>query len=171
MLLYPNLYLKNATEITEEILINNNIKGIILDVDNTLLYYDKTMLKNVDTWCKVLKNKGIKFCIVSNSNNKEKIKMIASKLDIPYISFGMKPLKIGLNKAKKILKLESPQIAVVGDQIFTDVFGANRSKMFSILVEPLETKDIFITRIKRPIEEAIIRKYIKQKGETKDVHK
>lgn len=171
MLLYPNLYLKNTTEITEEILINNNIKGIILDVDNTLLYYDKTMLKNVDTWCKVLKNKGIKFCIVSNSNNKEKIKMIASKLDIPYISFGMKPLKIGLNKAKKILKLESPQIAVVGDQIFTDVFGANRSKMFSILVEPLETKDIFITRIKRPIEEAIIRKYIKQKGETKDVHK
>lgn len=171
MLLYPNLYLKNATEITEEILINNNIKGIILDVDNTLLYYDKTMLENVDIWCKNLKNKGIKFCIVSNSNNREKIKMIASKLDIPYISFGMKPLKIGLNKAKKILKLESPQIAVVGDQIFTDVFGANRSKMFSILVEPLETKDIFITRIKRPIEEAIIRKYIKQKGETKDVHK
>ena len=92
-------------------------------------------------------------------------------IDRPYISFGMKPLKRGLNKAKKILGLKNEEIAVVGDQIFTDVIGANRNKMFSILVKPLETKDILITRIKRPFEEAIIKKYIKQRGEKENVHK
>ena len=171
MIVYPKLYLEKATDITEEMLLGNNIKGIILDVDNTLIYYNKDLLANVDVWCKNLQQKGIKFCIVSNSNKKEKVKMVADKLDIPYISFGMKPLKRGLNKAKKILGLKNEEIAVVGDQIFTDVIGANRNKMFSILVKPLETKDILITRIKRPFEEAIIKKYIKQRGEKENVHK
>ncbi len=171
MIVYPKLYLEKATDITEEMLLENNIKGIILDVDNTLIYYNKDLLKDVDIWCRVLQEKGIKFCIVSNSNKKEKVKMVAEKLKIPYISFGMKPLKRGLNKARKILNLKNEEIAVVGDQIFTDVIGANRSKMFSILVKPLETKDILITRIKRPFEEAIIHKYIKQRGEKENVHK
>ena len=171
MSIYPKLYLENATKITGEILQENNIKGIILDVDNTLIYYNKELLKDVDIWCQNLSEKGIKFCIVSNSNKKEKVKMVAEKLDIPYISFAMKPCKKGLIKARDIMKLESKNIAVVGDQIFTDVIGANRSGMFSILVKPLETKDIFITRIKRPFEEAIIRKYLKHREEKENVHK
>ena len=89
MLIYPKIYLENATKISEKIIKENNIKGIILDVDNTLLYYNREMLENVDIWCNNLKEKGIKFCIVSNSNKKDKIKMIAEKLKIPYISFGM----------------------------------------------------------------------------------
>lgn len=171
MRIYPKLYLENATKITEDIINENNIKGIILDVDNTLIYYNKELLKDVDIWCQNLAQKGIKFCIVSNSNKKEKVRMVAEKLGIPYISFAMKPLKKGLIKAKNIMGLQCENIAVVGDQIFTDVIGANRSGMFSILVKPLETKDIFITRIKRPLEEAIIRKYLKQTEEKENVHK
>lgn len=171
MLIYPKTYLEKVTDIKEEFLLENNIKGIILDVDNTLIYYNKELLKDVDVWCENLVDKGIKFCIVSNSNKKEKVKMVADKLNIPYISFGMKPLKRGLNKAKRIMGLPSKNIAVVGDQIFTDVIGANRSGMFSILVKPLETKDIFITKIKRPLEEAVIRKYLKHKEEKENVHK
>lgn len=171
MKIYPKLYLENTTKITEELIAENNIKGIILDVDNTLIYYNKELLKGVDIWCKDLQEKGIKFCIVSNSNKKEKVKQVAAKLNIPYISFGMKPLKRGLKKAQKILGVENKNIAVVGDQIFTDVFGANRLGMFSILVKPLETKDIWITRVKRPFEEAVIKKYLKLKGEQENVHK
>lgn len=171
MKLYPKLYLENVTKLTDEIIQENNIKGIILDVDNTLLYYNKELLKDADIWCKNLAEKGIKFCIVSNSNKKEKVKMVAEKLGIPYISFAMKPLKKGLMKAKNIIGVPVKNIAVVGDQIFTDVIGANRSGMFSILVKPLEEKDIFITRIKRPLEEAIIRNYLKHKEEKENVHK
>lgn len=171
MKIYPKLYLENTTKITEEIIEDNNIKGIILDVDNTLIYYNKELLNGVDEWCASLKEKGIKFCIVSNSNNKEKVKQVAGKLGIPFISFGMKPLKRGLKKAQKILGVENKNIAVVGDQIFTDVIGANRLGMLSILVKPLETKDIWITRVKRPFEEAVIKKYLKLKGEKENVHK
>ena len=60
------------------------------------------------------------------------------------------------------LGLEACKIAVIGDQIFTDVIGANRSKMFSILVNPIAKKDIWVTRLKRPIEEFIIKSYVKE---------
>ena len=72
-----------------------------------------------------------------------------------------KPLKSGFKKTVKLLEEKPENIASVGDQIFTDVIGANRMKMFSILVEPISKKDILATRIKRPIENFIIKKYLK----------
>ena len=77
----------------------------------------------------------------------------------------MKPFKQGFKKAKEKLNLSNEKIAVVGDQIFTDIIGANRMKMFPILVEPLKEKDIFITLVKRPIENFIKRKYLSTKEE------
>ena len=81
-----------------------------------------------------------------------------------YIYFAKKPLKFGFNKAKKKLNLENENIAVVGDQMLTDVLGANRSKMYSILVKPLEEKDIFITRFNRMIEKRILERYLKNRS-------
>lgn len=165
MNLYPKIYLNNVKEITYELLQENNIKGLILDVDNTLIDYYKNMPEGVEQWCKDLQKRDIKFCIASNSNKREKIKGVSEKLGIPYVFFAKKPLKMGLNKAKNIMGLKSEEVAVVGDQIFTDVLGANRCKMFSILVEPIKEKDILITIIKRPIENFIKSKY--KKNDTK----
>lgn len=162
MLLYPNLYLKNVKEIEYETLKQNGIKGLILDVDNTLLDYYKNMLDGLETWCEEMKQKGIKFCIASNSNNRDKVDKVSKKLGIPYIFFAKKPLKGGLNKAAKLMELQNKEVAVVGDQIFTDVLGANRCKMFSILVDPINEKDMFVTIIKRPIENLIKKNYKKQ---------
>lgn len=72
-------------------------------------------------------------------------------------------LRSGFKKASKMLSLQYNEIAVVGDQIFTDILGANRCKMYSILVEPIEEKDIFITLLKRPIEKYIKNRYLKSK--------
>lgn len=166
MILYPDIYLNNVKEITYELLQKNNIKGLILDVDNTLIDYYKNMPEGVQEWCEDLQTKGIKFCIASNSNKKEKVKWVANKLGIPYIFFAKKPLKMGLKKAKNIMNLPREEVAVVGDQIFTDVLGANRCKMFSILVDPIEEKDILITIIKRPIENLIKNNY--RKNNTKE---
>lgn len=167
MNLYPKIYLKNVQEVTFEMLEENTISGLILDVDNTLIDYYKNMPEGTKDWCENLKEKGIKFCIASNSNKKEKVEMVAKKLDIPYIYFAKKPLKIGLKKARDIMGLESKNVAVVGDQIFTDVLGANRTGMFSILVEPIEEKDIFVTVIKRPVENYIKKKYKEKSKNTK----
>lgn len=164
MNLYPKLYLRNVKDITYKLLQGHEIKGIILDVDNTLIDYYNNMLDGVEEWCKDLQKKGIKFCIASNSYNKDKVSKVAAKLGIPYVFFAKKPLKNGLKKAKKIMNLENYEIAVVGDQIFTDVLGANRSDMFSILVDPIEEKDYIITIIKRPIENLIKKKYHTKEG-------
>lgn len=66
--------------------------------------------------------------------------------------------------AQKRLEIPNENIAAIGDQIFTDVIGANRMKMFSILVKPLAEKDLWMTRFKRPIEELVIKNYLKKIG-------
>lgn len=167
MVLFPNCHLNRATDITIELLQENHIKGLILDVDNTLIDFDKKMLDGIENWCNDLKQKGIKFYIVSNSNKKEKVKMVAKKMRIPYLFFAMKPFKRGFKKARNHMKLESKNIAVVGDQIFTDVLGANRCNMFSILVNPIAEKDIFITVVKRPLEKYILNSYHKKQEKGK----
>ncbi|MCI8519217.1 MAG: YqeG family HAD IIIA-type phosphatase [Clostridia bacterium] len=162
MLIYPQIYLDNVTKITIDFLKENGIKALILDIDNTLLDFDKNLLQGAEEWCNNLKGQGIKFYILSNTNKKEKVEMVSKRLDIPYIMFAKKPLKKGFIKAKQALNLEESQIAVAGDQIFTDVIGANRSKMFSILTKPIDKRDILMTRIKRPLEDALIRRYLKK---------
>lgn len=162
-MLYPKEYLNSVKDISLELLNKNNIKGLILDVDNTLINLDKVMPVGVAEWAKKLKDNGIKICILSNSNKIKKVGEVAKIIDVPYIFFGKKPLKSGFLRAKDILKLKNENIAVVGDQIFTDIIGANRCNMFSILVNPIEEKDYLITRIKRPIEKFIIKRYEKMK--------
>ena len=161
--LYPNIYLKKVEDITIETLIKNKIKLLILDVDNTLIDYYKNLSENVINWAKEMKGQGIKLYILSNTNNEEKVKNVAQKLDIQYKHFAMKPFKKGFLAIQKELQLNSEQIGVVGDQIFTDGLGGNRCKMFTILVEPIDKKDLLITAWKRPIEEKITQKFKKTK--------
>lgn len=161
MKLYPDYYCKNVTEISLEFLKKNNIKGLILDVDNTLIDKKKNMLEGAIEWHKKIRENGIKSIILSNSNKLEKVRNVANTLNIDFINLAKKPLKSGFKKAKSKLELKEENIAVVGDQIFTDVIGANRCNMFSILVEPVSREDLFITKWKRPIENYIIKKYLK----------
>ncbi len=162
-MIYPREYVDNVRKISIDLLKKNNIKGLILDVDNTLIDFSKNMPDGTKEWVDEVKKQGIKCCILSNSNKFEKVSNVAKELDIPFIYFAKKPLKFGFNKAKKMLNLQSTEIAVVGDQIMTDVIGANRSKMFSILVKPIEEKDYLITKIKRPLENIIIKRYLKKR--------
>ena len=161
MILYPKEYLKSVRDITIEFLKKNNIQGLILDVDNTLLDYYKNIPEGIEEWSNNIKKHGIKCCILSNTNKINKVEFIAKKLELPYVYFAKKPSKSGFIKAKNILDIECSNIAVVGDQIFTDVIGANRCKMYSILVDPISEKDILMTRIKRPIEKFVIKQYVK----------
>ena len=90
---------------------------------------------------------------------REKVEKVAKTLEIPYKNFAMKPFKKGFLKVQSILKEEPSNIAVVGDQIFTDIIGGNRCNMFTILVEPIDRKEFWYTKWKRPIEDKIKNKY------------
>lgn len=163
MFFYPREYVNNVKEITIDFLKKNNIKALILDVDNTILDFDKNIPEGIQEWCENLKKQGIKMCILSNSNQKEKVSMVAEKLNLQYFYFATKPLKRGFRKAIKLLEEKEENIAAVGDQIFTDVIGANRCKIFSILVKPIAEKDLLVTKIKRPLENMIVKKYLETK--------
>lgn len=164
--LYPKLYLKKIEEITIEILIKNKIKLLILDVDNTLIDYNKNLSESIVEWTKQMKGQGIKLYILSNTNDRKKVEEVSKKIDVKYKHFGMKPLKKGFKEIEKETQIKSQNIAVVGDQIFTDILGGNRSKMFTILVEPInKEKDYWYTAWKRPIENKIKQKYMEKTGE------
>ena len=77
MSLYPNLYLKDVTKINKEILKQYQIKGLLLDVDNTLLDFDKKLLQGIEPWIEEMKKNKIKMCILSNSNKKEKVETVS----------------------------------------------------------------------------------------------
>ena len=156
--LEPNARFNKITDITAKFLKEHGIKGLILDVDNTLITLDKKPLEDVEKWIEDIKDAGFKICIASNSIHKERVETIAKKLDIPFIYFSVKPLRIGLYKARKLLGLESKYIAEVGDQLFTDVIGANRMKMFTILTEPISPEKYKINNVKRKIEKKILKK-------------
>ena len=164
MNIYPKEYLDSVTDITLDFMNENNLKGLILDVDNTLIDFDKNLSPEIVNWCNNLKQKGIKICILSNTNKLEKVTKVANTLNLHFYHFAKKPMKNGFKKAQKYLNLEPNEIAVVGDQIFTDIIGGNRMKMFSILVKPIDERDILATRIKRPLENFVIKRYINQKN-------
>lgn len=165
MNIYPKFYCDKITDIKLEFLKQNKIEALILDVDNTLLDIDRKVVDGLVEWHDEIVKGGIKTIILSNSNKIDKIEKVANLLNIEYLYLGLKPLKRGFKKAIAKLDLKPENIAAVGDQIFTDVIGANRCGLFPILVKPISTKDIWITKWKRPIEQKIVDNYLKK---TKD---
>lgn len=156
--LLPVLRYRGVEHIEFEKLDKYNVKGIVLDVDNTLIDYQKNLSDGIVKWVQEAKNKGFKVCILSNSNKEEKIKKVADILELKYIMFARKPFQSGFKKAIKLLDLNPENIAMVGDQVFTDVLGANISKMVSIYVDPIDRKEYWYTSWKRPIESLILRR-------------
>ena len=157
-MLKPKARFEKITDIDTTFFKERNIKAVILDVDNTLIDFDKKPLENIEIWIESLKKENIKICIASNSIKKKKVSNVAKKFDIPYIYFSTKPFKRGLKKAQKILQVEPQYIAEIGDQLFTDVLGANRMKMFSILTTPLSPEKTLLGEIKRKFEKFVLQK-------------
>ena len=158
MIFQPKAYLKSVNDITIQFLNKNKIKALILDVDNTLIDYYKQLSEDKISWANELQGQGVKLYILSNTNQKDKVQNVAKTLNIPYRLFARKPSKRGFMGIQKELNIKPENIGVVGDQIFTDVVGGNRCKMFTILVDPVTPKDYWYTAWKRPLENIVKRK-------------
>lgn len=158
MILFPDMYYKNVQSIDLKDFEEKDIKGIAIDVDNTLIDYKEDITEEVIEWVKGVKEAGYKICILSNSSKKAKVERIANIFKIDYIMDAKKPLKAGFKKAIQLLDLPVQNIAVIGDQIFTDVWGANKLNMVSVYVEPINKKEFWYTKWKRPIESLVLRK-------------
>lgn len=159
----PNLYLPRVHHLNMTLIALYGIKGIILDVDNTLTAHDSQEIEQlVLDWISRMKQEGIKLLIASN-NSDERIKPFAKKIALDYHAMSCKPLPFAFNKASQLFGLPNKQIAVVGDQIYTDILGGNLRGMVTVLVEPYELESGVSFRIKRKLEKLHLRKYHRRK--------
>ena len=163
----PEYIYDKVENIPFELLEKRKIKGIMFDLDNTLIDYSGKMGKEKIEWIKEAKKRGIKICILSNSHRQTKVKQIMLDLDIPGLNYAMKPMLRGYIYALDLLDVPKKNACMIGDQIFTDILGANRFGIMSILVKPISIVEEAWVKLKRPLEKIIIRRYNrKQKQDT-----
>lgn len=155
MLIKPKARFKRITEITPEYLKRRGISGLILDLDNTLTLHDAPIAEyGVTDWLDLMRQSNISMMIVSN-NNYNRVLPTAKALGLSFVSNGKKPITTGFTKAKRIMGLNKKQVAVIGDQIFTDMICGNLSGMFTILVEPFEEETKGFLHFKRVIQKRL----------------
>ena len=139
------------------------VKGLILDVDNTLEPYEHPIPgDHVVKWLEQLSAVGIRCAIVSN-NNKERIDLFNKELGLVAFAKAKKPFKKNVLKALSEIGVEPTKAALIGDQVFTDVWAARNAGIRAILVPPINDKRDLFTRFKRILERPIIRKYERKK--------
>ena len=153
----PNFILNSVTDITVEFLDKNNIKALLLDVDNTLSTHHGTVLVDgLVEWLKIMNDNGVKLIVVSNSK-KWRIEPFAAKINLPFVSLALKPLPFGYAKGVKMAKSPKRNVAIIGDQIFTDVLGANLYGIKSLLVRPVKLEDGWTFKVRRYFERKLLK--------------
>ncbi|MBQ7756297.1 MAG: YqeG family HAD IIIA-type phosphatase [Oscillospiraceae bacterium] len=158
MLFRPTYVFDKVKDIEPEFLKVRGIKALLLDLDSTLTTHNNpTPPQDSLDWIKKMKDAGIIMMIVSN-NRAERVIPFAEKLDLPFTDRGLKPLPRGYIQAVKKLGLKKNQVAAVGDQIFTDVLGANLMGIRSFFVFPIEPETSLPFKFKRMCEKPFLPK-------------
>jgi HAD superfamily phosphatase (TIGR01668 family) len=153
----PWLRVKTVYEIPLEELWKNGVRGIITDLDNTLVGAKEPLATpELIVWLELVKKKGFKVVIVSN-NGELRVRKFAEPLQIPFIHRAKKPTNAAFHKALQWMELSAEQAVVVGDQLLTDVLGGNRMGLHTILVLPIALLDEgFFTKVNRKIEKVLL---------------
>jgi len=159
----PRLRVDSVYDIDLDALKASGVRGIITDLDNTLVgAKDPSATPKLVEWFKRVEKLGFQVVIVSN-NNQLRVSKFADPIKLPYIHAARKPSRRAFRKALEMMKLSPSQAVVIGDQLLTDVFGANRMGMNTILVTPISLKDESVfTRFNRRIERVIFGKLRKR---------
>lgn len=159
----PDDHVKSVLEITPEYLSTKGIKGIITDLDNTLVEWDRPQAPPpLVKWFENMKKNNIRVTIVSN-NKENRVKTFSDPLRIPFIFRAKKPLGRAFYQALNQMGIQKEEAVVIGDQLLTDVLGGNRSGFRTILVVPVAQTDGIPTRFNRFLERRILN-WFRKKG-------
>ena len=155
---YPDILYESIYEIDFVLLKERGITGLIFDIDNTLV---KPSVKHPDKeltdWLANLEKNGFKLCILSNSRDKRS-EEFSKGLNITTVSHARKPSKEGFLKAVRMMGLQLNQVCMIGDQLFTDVYGAKRLGIYAVYTKPFVFYEVFTVMLKR-LPEAIVFKF------------
>ncbi|MGI6065452.1 MAG: YqeG family HAD IIIA-type phosphatase [Bacillota bacterium] len=156
--LVPDLFVAKVIDIPLDRLNAMQKKALIFDLDNTITEWNNLEIKeDIIQWFKLLRKRGFSACLLSN-NKGPRVMEAADKLGIPFVAKATKPRRRAFRKALKVLGSNPKETVVIGDQIFTDVFGGNRMGLYTILVSPISTKEYIGTRFMRRIEHLVLKK-------------
>ena len=162
--LLPDYRFEKFNDITVEFLQLEGIKGLILDIDNTLEPYEHALPgEHVKAWISELESVGIRCAFVSN-NSLERVAEFNTSLRIPSFYKAGKPFKKNIVKAMELIGSNKKNTLLLGDQIFTDVWAAKNAGIRSALVPPIKDKTDPLTKFKRLLEKPILNKYERRKN-------
>ncbi len=158
----PTWMVEAVYKITPAQLKKLGIKAVLTDLDNTLIAWNNPDgTEELFTWILEMRNAGIPVVVVSN-NNSERVARAVKKFELLYVARALKPLPVGINKAKKMLDLADEEIIMIGDQIMTDIRGANSAGIRSVLVKPIIETDSWKTKFNRFWERKIMSYLVKK---------
>lgn len=159
----PDLYIKSYKDLNLDVLKDAQIKLLLCDVDNTLVAHDEPNSNNeIKRFFNKVEKMGIKCCLVSN-NTYERVNLFNKELGLKMYSFAKKPFKKIYQQIARDYQVEYHQMACLGDQLLTDIFGGNRMGCFTILCDPIANKDLFSTKFNRFVEKIILHHLAKTK--------
>lgn len=152
---YPNEYIESSYDINYNELYKKGYRGLVFDIDNTLVEHGADAADRTIELMKRLKGMGFRICFLSN-NNEERVKRFNKNIKSHYIFKANKPSKKGYQKAMQLLGTTTKDTIFVGDQLFTDVYGANRAGLKTFLVKPIGKKEEIQIIIKRFFERIVL---------------
>ena len=152
---YPYEYADSVFDIDYDKLYSKGYRGLIFDVDNTLVHHGDDSTPEVDRLFYNIKKTGFRTVILSD-NDEKRILRFLENIDSPYVCEAGKPDTEGYIKALEILEMDRSQVLVIGDQIFKDILGANRSGIGSILVKFIRLESETRIGKRRQLEKVIL---------------
>lgn len=159
---FPDIYQKSIYTINYEKIKNSGIKCLLFDLDNTCVpYIDRKPTKKLKNLFDKLQDDGFKIIIFSNSP-KERLKPFKKELNVDCCPNARKPRKSKFFKILKIYNYDLSEVAIIGDQLMTDIYGGNKVGIMTVLVNPMSDIDMPFTKIYRFIEKKKINKMTKQ---------
>ena len=161
--LYPTQYIQSIFDLDIEKLKEEGIKGIIFDIDNTLVPYDVAEpTQEIISFFDDIQKAGMGITLVSN-NTEDRVLKFNEKLKVLALHKAQNTLTKRFKKDLEMMNYKKEEVIIVGDQIFTDVYGGNCIGIKTYLVVPISDKDEWQTKIKRGLERQVIKSYKKWK--------
>ena len=159
---FPDRYIASTYVIDFEKLYEEGVRGLIFDIDNTLVPHGAPADKRAITLFERLKAIGFKCCLISN-NQEPRVAMFNEPIQVDYVYDAHKPSTKNYKKAMEIMHTDTSNTIFIGDQLFTDVWGAKRAGIRNILVKPIHPKEEIQIVLKRSLEKIVLHFYMKSK--------
>ena len=165
--LYPDEYVKSAYQIDYETLYGRGIRGLIFDIDNTLVPHGAPADSRAIALFARLKKLGFS-CVLLSNNKEPRVRAFNDKVGVRYIFKANKPAPASYRRAMELMRTDESSTVLIGDQIFTDVAGARLTGIYSILVEPMDPREELQIVLKRYPEKAVLFFYRRRQKRLKE---